>query len=458
VGQPPLPATRQLAQFAAGIDAGDGGLPGDVVHEVRRSLIDWFAAVLSGARDPAAVKLQRVIGAVAPDDVASIVGTGQRSSAPFAALANGYASHLQDFDDVYNPPQSTVHLGSCTWPAIMAISQIRPLAGRDAVASFVAGFEAGARTACAAGVEHYESSWQVTGTAGRLAAAAAASRALRLTGEQATSALGIAAAQASGIREIYGTDTKALQPGKAAMDGVLAALLAEQGFTSGDTALEGERGLLRAVSPRPDPAFLTDGLGTDWHIRQNGHKLYPGASLSHPVVDAAIAVHLTPSFLVTGVDRVEARMHPFAAQVTAARHPAPGSEAKFSSPHSISVALITGRLGLDAFGAAMVGDPAVAALRDKVELVPDPAVGKRGAVVTAGLAGGGAVRRVVEQNRGTPENPLSDADLEDKLDSVARALIGDRACRQVIASCWELERLADTSEMLAVVAKSLPPG
>jgi 2-methylcitrate dehydratase PrpD len=455
VGQPVKPATRQLAEFAAGLDVAGTGLPGDVEHEVRRSLMDWIAAVLAGAGDPAAVKLQQVIGAVAPDDVASVVGTSQRSSAPFAALANGYASHLQDFDDVYNPPQTTVHLGSCVWPAFLAIGQIRPLSGRAAMASFVAGFETGARVACAAGVTHYESSWQVTGTAGRLAAAAAAARALHLTGDQATCALGIAAAQASGIREIYGSDTKALQPGKAAMDGVLAALLAQQDFTSRDTALEGERGLLRAVSAQPDPAFLTDGLGTYWHIRQNGHKLYPGASLSHPAVDAAVAVHRDPGFAAAAADRVEVRMHPFAAQVTAVRHPEPGSEAKFSSRHCVSVALITGRLGLDAFGPVLVGDPAVAALRDKVETVPDPTVGKRGAVITAELAGGRTVRRVVEQNRGTPQNPLTDDDLEDKLAGVALPLIGDRAVSQVISSCRELERLADASEILAIVAKAI---
>lgn len=142
-----------------------------------------------------------------------------------------------------------------------AVSEICRVGGTAAIASYVAGFETGARVACAAGLRHYESSWQVTGTAGRLAAAAAGARALDLTPDQATHALGIAAAQAAGIREIYGSDTKALQPGKAAMDGVLASMLAREGFTSRDTALEGERGLLGAVSPDPDVSFLTAGMG-----------------------------------------------------------------------------------------------------------------------------------------------------------------------------------------------------
>ncbi|MBO0818928.1 MAG: MmgE/PrpD family protein, partial [Actinobacteria bacterium] len=399
--------------------------------------------------------LRRVIAAVAPEPAASIVGSDQRTTAPFAALANGYASHLQDFDDVFNPPQTTTHLGSCVWPVVLALGQTRPLDGPGAIAAFVAGFETGARVACAAGIRHYESSWQVSGTAGRPAAACAAARALGLSGEQATHALGIAAAQASGIREIYGSDTKALQPGKAAMDGVLAGLLAEQGFSARDTALEGERGLLSAISPAPEPGLLTDGLGSHWHLRHNGHKVWPGASLSHPAIDAAVAVHADPAFNAARVARIEARMLPFAAQVTSTPHPRPGPEAKFSAPHCLAIALLTGTVGLDAFGAEWTGHAAVTALRDRVLLIPDDSVGKRGAVVSARMTDGATVTRAVQQNLGTPENPLADADLEEKLHRVAAPLIGDPAVAEIIGYCWDLDRLPAVAEILAPVSKAM---
>jgi 2-methylcitrate dehydratase PrpD len=448
-GSPPS-LTRQLAAFA--VSVAEPGLPGDVIHNAKRSLLDWVAAVLAGVRDPAAAKLHAVIAQVAPEPAAAVVGTGLRTSVPFAALANGYASHLQDFDDVYNPVQTTVHLGSCVWPAILALSELRPLAGPDAVASLVAGFETGARVGRAAGVGHYESSWQVTGTVGRLAAAAAAARALGLSAEQGTNALGIAAAQAAGIREIYGSDTKALQPGKAAMDGVLAGLLAQGGFTSRDTALEGERGLLGAISPSPDFGLLTEGLNEVWHLRENGHKLYPSASLSHPVVDAAVFVHGDPSFRLADVEEIEARMLPFAAQVTSQRHPQPGAQAKFSSPHCVSVALTTGGLGLDSFGAATVDDPGIRALREKVQVCPDESVGKRGAVLSARLRDGSVVRRAVEQNRGTPGNRLTDRDLEAKLIGVVAPRLGPEVAQQVIRACWGLTGLASVTEVPAAVS------
>jgi 2-methylcitrate dehydratase PrpD len=441
-----LTQTRQLATFGAGLSVED--LPSDVLHEAKRSLLDWICAALAGADEPAAVRLRRVVADVAKGPDASILGVPLRASAPFAALANGYASHLQDFDDVFNPEQTTVHLSSCVWPVVLALGEIRPLSGAAALASYVAGFETGARVGRAAGISHYESSWQVTGTAGHLAGAAAGARALGLSGENAAHALGIAAAQASGIREIYGSDTKALQPAKAAMDGVLGALLAEQGFSSRDTALEGERGLLRVISLDPDTRFLTVDLGTFWNLRENGHKLYPSASLTHPAVDAAIMMHGRPGFDPGQLVNVEARMLPFAAEVTALVHPSPGSDARFSAPHCLAVALNLGRLGLRDFTAESVADPRISGLRDRIKVVGDPLVGKQGATLHALLTDGTRISEQVEHNRGTPENRISDAELEQKFIAVAEPRFGIQAARAVIDCCWDLEFLAHVTEVI----------
>lgn len=446
VGTQTVSHTRRLAEFAASLSR--ERLPDPVAHATKRALVDWIAAVLAGCDEPAARKVQAVVAAVAPEPVAAVLGTDLRTSAPFAALANGYASHLQDYDDVFNPVQTTVHLGSCVWPAILAIGETRRVSGLDAIAAHVAGFETGARVGIAAGVTHFESSWQVSGTAGRLAAAAGATRAMRQGGSVTTHAFGIAAAQAAGIREIYGTDTKALQPGKAAMDGVLAAMFAGAGMTSRDTALEGPRGLLSAISTLPDPAMLTEGLGETWHLLYNGHKLYPSASLVHPAVDAVLLLReqvATPSEVIG----IEVRMLPFAAGVVAERHPQPGSAAKFSAAHCVAVALRYGRLGIKDFGPEVVTDPAVAAVRDMVQVVADPDVSKRGAAVTFMLAGGRTRRVVVEDNRGTPENRLSDADLEAKLFDVGGGRYGRDVLQQVLNHCWDLDFVTDLNDVIA---------
>lgn len=438
--------TRLLADFASSVTT--AGVPPPVVHGAKRALVDWFAAVLAGSAETASVKLRDVIASVCSEPVATVVGSTQRTSGPYAALANGYASHALDFDDVFNPPETTVHLGSCLWPTVMAIAEMRPVTGAKALASYVAGFEVGARVARAAGITHFESAWQVTGTAGHLASAAAAARALGLGGAAAAAALGMAAAQASGIREIYGSDAKALQPGRAAMDGVLTALMAERGMTARDTALEGERGLLSVISRDPQPDILDASLGEEWSVLSNGHKLYPNASLLHPTIDAAIALTKDPNFVRDNVASVEVRMLPFAASVTGVTHPGPGSEARFSAAHCVAFALQTGYLGLDSFSPAAVNAPEVARLRDVVTVIGDDTVGKRGARLTIATHDGAILEHVVRANRGTPENPLSDEDLDAKLRSIAVPRIGVQGANELLARCWDLDTTPRASDVL----------
>src|SRR6185437_285523 len=179
-----------------------------------------------------------------------------------------------------------------------------------------------------------------------------------------------------------------LQPGRAAMNGVLNALMAERGMTARDTALEGERGLLGVISRQPAPQFLVAALGEDWSALSNGHKLYPNASLLHPAIDAAIALRKDPTFALDEIESIEVRVLPFAASVTGVRHPKPGSEARFSAAHCVAVALSTGHVSLDSFDTAAVDDPDVVRLRGIVTVHGDERVGKRGARIAATMRDG----------------------------------------------------------------------
>jgi 2-methylcitrate dehydratase PrpD len=371
---------------------------------------------------------------------------------PFAALANGFASHSLDFDDVFNPASTTIHLGSCIWPAVLAIAESQHMSGLELVAAYVAGFEVGARVAQAAGVTHFESGWQVTGTAGVLGATAAACRAQGLDGVTTTHALGMAAAQASGIREIYGSDAKALQPGRAAMSGVLNALMAGQGMTSRPTALEGRQGLLAVISRAPRPEELVDELGTRWHVLANGYKLYPNASLTHPAIDAALAVVEDQRFDPALVGTVEVRMLPFAASVTTNPDPSTSSRARFSVEHCVAEVMRTGRLNLQSFAGDAVQDPVTKRLRTATTVVPDAAQGKRGASVAVTMTDGNVLRSTVTANKGTPDNPLSDQDLVEKFRSVAEHRIGDRAASELLKLAWALEGVGDVATLPPLLA------
>ena len=441
--------TVRLAWFAAGLSL--SAVPASVVHEAKRALVDWLAAALAGADQPPADVICRVSERLAPGGQNTLVGRTERATTPFAALFNGFVSHLQDYDDTFNPGDTTVHGSAPVWPVVFALAEERRVTGAAALAAFIAGFETETRVGCAAGPGHYEAGWHVTGTTGHLGAAAAASRLLGLSAEQTAQALGTAGTQSAGLKEVYGTDGKALHPGKAAMDGLMAGLLTEEGFTSTSTILEGERGFLAVLAPAASPERLVEGLGTVWHLSANGYKAYPSGSLTHPTIDAILALRTRQGFTVDDVVSVEARVHPWAASTTGRVRPRTGLDAKFSLTHGAGVALV-GRPSLANFTDAGAVDPVVAAARELVSVVPDPGLSKRGAAVTITLRDGRTLRETVSDNKGTPDNPLLDADLEAKFMDVAGPRLGSPAAANLLSLCWKAEDLADFAEIVSSAA------
>ncbi|WP_413723993.1 MmgE/PrpD family protein [Sodalis sp. RH16] len=448
----PVTKTRQLGIFAASLSF--SALPPEVIHYAKRAFVDWSAAAIAGAGEPGARKLQKVISALGQGGPANIIGTLLTANAPYAALCNAYASHLLDYDDVFNPIETTIHLSSCVWPAVVAIAQLRGLSGQDMITAYVAGFETGARVAKAAGPSHYQSAWHVTGTMGHVAAAAAAANALKLSPEAATHALGCSATQAAGVREIYGSDSKALHPAKAAMDGVMSALLAEAGFTSTDTAIEGQRGLLQAVSKDPDNEMLVAGLNSQWQLPNNGHKLYPTASLTHAPIEAGIAASkdLAAKGDIVGI---ELHLHPFSSAVTALVHPATGPEARFSTPHCVAVALAHHGLGLGDFDDATLRDPFITHLRSLVRIVSETTMDKRGCKLVIHWADGTSSDYEVQRNRGTPDAPLLDHDLTDKLATAASGLMDPASAVALVEQCWNLEGVKDINQIMQKMTGTL---
>src|SRR5689334_12050468 len=221
-----------LAAFASGVRFDT--LPHAVVHQAVRCLVDWLGCAVAGAATPESGRVRAAIRAMDPDGsrTAAIVGTSERAAADHAALANGIAAHVLDFDDTFNPDRTTIHGSAPLWPAIAAAAELTPVTGTGAVEAFVAGFEVQTRVAVAAGAGHYDAGWHVTGTVGHIGAAAATARLLGLSPEQTLAAIGTGATQSAGMKVVYGSMGKSLHAGKAAMDGLLSGFLARDGFTS----------------------------------------------------------------------------------------------------------------------------------------------------------------------------------------------------------------------------------
>lgn len=444
--------TALLARFVA--EHGSEQIPEPVLHAARRSLVDHIGVSVSGSTDDATRRARDAIAASESSGAASVVGVNMRVSPPFAAFLNAFSSHVLDLDDVYNPPGTTVH-GSCSvWPAILAVADTRTVTGREALASFAVGFEVETRVAHAAGQTHYDVGWHVTGTSGHVGAAAAAARTMGLGHKEVEHAIAAGATQAAGLRIMAGSDLKSMHPGKAAMDGVLAATLAAHQLTAGAKALEGDFGYLAVMSDAPAPEKISAGLGESWNLTSNGYKLYPSGSLTHPMIDGVIELMTQNDVSPGDVRVIDIRVSAPAARFTDLPQPSTPLQAKFSLRHCAAAAAIFRRLGPDELATAILTRPDVIDLRDRVKVVGDPALGKQDADVEITLASGQSLATEVRGNRGTPSAPLDDDELDAKFRELVGPVLGVQRTEQLLATCWRFDELADVSTLLAQTVPS----
>jgi 2-methylcitrate dehydratase PrpD len=389
--------------------------------------------MLAGSTEPAARIVQTVAAAEGGAPLATIVGTGRRTGAVWAALANGTAAHALDFDDT-----NFAMLGHPSAPvlaAALAAGEVALATGRDLVHAFLLGFEVETTVAEAINPEHYEHGWHATCTLGTLGAAAAASRLLGLDGRETATALAVAASQASGLKENFGTMTKPFHAGHAARSGVLAALLAREGWTASEQAMEGPQGYLNVFSAGRRELDRIATLGAPWKIVTTGVavKPFPSCACTHSIIDGALELRrahgLRPEQIASvtiGVDRVVPRILIHA-------DPRSGLEAKFSGEFTAAAALVDGRVGIATFSEDKVRDPEVRRLMSRVTMRVDPEIpGDRErhmwTRVSIALTDGRTVSIGPREVPGHPANPLTRDALRDKFGECAGTVLpADRA-------------------------------
>lgn len=437
-----------LATFASGVRTED--LPVGVVKQAVRCLVDWLGCTIAGSATEESARVRAGIEALDPEGsrAASIVGTPHRASAGYAALANGIAAHVHDFDDTFNPDRTTIHGSAPLWPAIAAAGELVPVSGAAAVAAFVAGFEVQTRVAVAAGPGHYDVGWHVTGTVGHIGAAVATARLLGLSAEQTLAALGTGATQSAGMKVVYGSMGKSLHAGKAAMDGLVSGFLARDGFTSSADPIEGHRGFLHLFSPDPVPERAIEGMGERWYLPGDGFKPYACGSLTHPPAQALLELRSEHGFTSDDIESVDAYVHEYVKTTTGLTEPRTGLEGKFSIYHVLAVVLTDGAALLDQFTDERVADPALARLRGRIRLHVDPAQAKDSATVIATLRDGRTLERHVAHNLGTPDNPMTDQQLEDKFRGLASPVLGGPRTNELAAACWTFVELDDIRKLV----------
>src|SRR5580765_1433578 len=414
--------TSMLAEFVIKSRLED--CPEAALDGARRAILDCLGVMLAGSIEPAARILQQVARAEGGAPLATVVGTGRRTGAVWAALCNGTAAHALDFDDTNFALMG--HPSAPVLAASLAAGELALADGRAVLHAFLLGFEVETTLAEVINPAHYEHGWHATCTLGTLGAAAAAARLLGLDAGQTRHALAVAASQSSGLKENFGTMTKPFQAGHAARSGVLSALMAREGWTASEHAIEGLQGFFAVLGAGKRALEPLGTLGAPWKILTTGVavKPYPSCACTHSIIDGVLELRRRHDLQPLQIASVVIGVNQVVPNILIHSDPQNGLEAKFSGEFSAAAALIDGRVGIATFSDGRVRDPEVRALMGRVTMVVDPEIPGElerhmWTRVTIGLANGRTLSIGPRAVPGHPAHPLTAGALEEKFTQCA---------------------------------------
>jgi 2-methylcitrate dehydratase PrpD len=438
-------ATQILADFVA--THRSRGWSDAIEREASRTLLNYFGCAIGAARHPTLEAALAAVTELAPAPQATLFGRRERVDLASAAMLNGIASHVFDFDDTHL--KTIIHPAGPVASAVLSLAERSGASGRQLIDSIVLGIDVACRVGNAIYPEHYDRGWHITGSTGMLGAAAACARLLRFDGHQTTMALGIAASQPVGVREQFGTMTKALHPGAAARAGLVSALLAKHGYTASPRAIEASRGLLQTYSTKFDWREITDALGERFEIAFNTYKPFACGVVIHPAIDGCVQLRNAHRLTAAEVDRIDLRVHPLVLELTGKAAPRTGLEGKFSVYHACAAGLIFGQAGEAEFADDVVARPDVVALRGRVHPSVDAAIGEAAADVTIHCTDGRTPHLYVAHAVGSLERPMSDDDLAHKFHGLVDPVLGADRARQLRERCAVVSAASNLDALFA---------
>jgi 2-methylcitrate dehydratase PrpD len=437
--------TRRLANYV--VSGSYGQLPPAVRKEAQRTLLNWIGCAVGGSRHET---LDAAIAALSPffgPPQASVLGRRDRLDILHASLINGISSHVFDFDDTHL--KTVIHPAGPVVAAILALSEHRPVSGTEFVNAMVLGIEVECRIGNAVYPAHYDHGWHITGTAGVFGSAAATGKLLGLTEQQLVWAFGLAATQPVGLREMFGSMTKSFHPGRAAQNGLTAALLASRNFTSTDMGIEGKSGWANVLSTTRNYEAITANYGQSYEILLNTYKPFACGIVIHPAIDACIQLRHEHTLTATQIERIDLAVHPLVLELTGKRAPQTGLESKFSVYFAAALAIVRGAAGMRDFSDENARNPLIVGLRDRVVAAIDPSIKEHQVRATITLKDGRRLEKFIEHVVGSLEKPMSDGDLEAKFTGLVEGILPPAQMRRLMELCWKVETLPSAAELAA---------
>ena len=449
--------TAKMAQWAASLTF--ERLSPNAVHQAKRFLLDSLGCALGGYLQHDARIALEVLSEIAGAGPATVIGDGRKIDAVSASLANALMIRVMDYNDIYWK-QDPSH-PSDIFPAAIACCERARSDGQELIVALVLGHEFEMRFCEAAFPGIRERGWHHA-TLTAFVSPIVAARALHLGWEQIQHAIGISASRHSTLGAVTAgklTMMKNTVDPMATQSGVLAALLAEKGYTGPEHVVDGKEGLTQCFGPEWKLNLLVDGLGDSWRILQCGMKAFPTEALTHAPISAVLDLVRQHNLKPEEIAKVRIQSLARAADILAdpsKYDPRTKETADHSLPYVIAAALVDRQVTPLQFTPEKIMDPAIRAQLKKIGVVADPEIEKvfpamQRVIVTIRTTDGREFARQLDYPKGDPRNPLSDREVEEKFEALAEPVLSKAARRRVIETVWGLEKLGSVSELMQML-------
>jgi 2-methylcitrate dehydratase len=449
--------TAVMSRWAAGLEYRH--LSKDAIYQAKRFLLDSVGCALGGYQQHDVVIALQVLKEIAGRGPATVIGTGERVDAVSASLANALMIRCMDYNDIYWK-QDPSH-PSDIFPAAMACCERQKSDGKELIVGLVLGHEFEMRLCEAAFPGIRERGWHHA-TLTAFASPLVAGRALHLTWQQIQHAVGISASRHCTLGAVTAgklTMMKNTVDPMATQSGVLAALLAERGYTGPEHVIDGKEGLTHCLGPEWKLNLLTDGLGESWRITQCGMKFFPTEALTHAPISAVLDLVKENDLRPDKVAKVQIRSLARAADILSdpsKYDPRTKETADHSLPYVIAAALVDRQVTPAQFEMSKIMDATIRAQLKKVEVIADPEIEKvfpalQRVLVTITTTDGRSFTKQLDYPKGDPRNPLSDQEIEEKFAALAEGVLSPKAQKKLKDAIWNLEKIGPVSKLMALM-------
>ena len=456
-------ATEKIARFV--VDTGYEDIPRDAVEKAKRTALDCLGAALAGVVEPVSAAITAYVTKLGGPPQASVFGAGLRVSVPDAALANGSIAHALDYDDC---GVKIGHPSVLVLPAVLSLGEYLRASGKDTLTAYILGLEVEGKIALHADFKLMQGRLNHQIWYGSVGAAAASAKLLRLDVAKTRMALGIAGDFACGLAANHGSMAAAMAAGNACRNGVIAALLAQEGVTANPDIIEAKNGFYDTLVGRShyDAERMAESLGNPFYIESPGIglKKYPSCYHTHRALDGVLQLLGEHRLSDKDIAEIDVGTSERALRVLAFSEPATPYQAKFSMPHCIAAAVVDHQVTLDTFTAHKMEDRGIVEARKKVHLsFPDipiwpgladvgPDTEFVGNPVTIRTTDGRSYNARVDIPRGDPALPLTDDELMAKYRDCGRSQLGPEDIERSVGLVLGLDTVADIGTLMATLS------